>query len=216
MSQIATSIRSFVVLGCLVALPLAALWSGDLPETLSKLVSQARSFLEESVEQSSQSANALAPPAEAGFSAPDVTLPPVPSARPDDDSAPPAERTVSESAPSPVDHLAAAAALVAETPADPPEQTTSLDVQPPRASTTGEPGSVGALAAQAAGLRELGASYYALEEWGVDSALYRFHCKMAMREDANICRHFEAVDASASVAVDRVLNQVQAWRASLH
>ena len=72
------------------------------------------------------------------------------------------------------------------------------------------------LATRAAGLRQLGASYYALEEWGVDSALYRFHCKMAMREDANICRHFEAVDASASVAVDRVLNQVLAWRASLH
>lgn len=62
-------------------------------------------------------------------------------------------------------------------------------------------------------LRELGATYYLLETWGQDGSLYRFHCKMTLAGNSRHNRHFEATEADPLLAMQRVLEQVEAWRA---
>ncbi|MBI3467016.1 MAG: hypothetical protein HY000_28715 [Planctomycetes bacterium] len=62
-------------------------------------------------------------------------------------------------------------------------------------------------------LRELGATYYLLEAWGSDGGLFRFHCKMAIAGNDQLNRHFEATDPDPLRAMERVLTQVEAWRA---
>jgi hypothetical protein len=61
-------------------------------------------------------------------------------------------------------------------------------------------------------LRELGATYYLLETWGNESEHYRFHCKMAIANDATHTRQFEATDTDPLRAMGRVVEQVEAWR----
>lgn len=61
-------------------------------------------------------------------------------------------------------------------------------------------------------LRALGATYYLLETWGHDGTLFRFHCKMAVAEDPNYTRQFEATDTDALRAMEWVLDQVVRWR----
>ncbi|MGD9645731.1 MAG: hypothetical protein AB7U73_08465, partial [Pirellulales bacterium] len=62
-------------------------------------------------------------------------------------------------------------------------------------------------------LRQLGATYYLLENWGSDGSLYRFHCKMAIAGNSRYTRHFEATDRTPLQAIGRVLRDVEAWRA---
>ena len=62
-------------------------------------------------------------------------------------------------------------------------------------------------------LREYGAIYYLLETWGRDGELYRFHCKMAIANNPNVTRHFEATHREATQAMTQVLDQIEAWRA---
>jgi hypothetical protein len=62
-------------------------------------------------------------------------------------------------------------------------------------------------------LRESGATYYLLETWGNDGQLYRFHCRMAVGDNPNYTRHFEATDRDALTAMAQVLERVEAWRA---
>lgn len=62
-------------------------------------------------------------------------------------------------------------------------------------------------------LREYGATYYLLETWGNDGELFRFHCKMAIGNNPNCTRHFEATDHDALQAMSQVLTRVEAWRA---
>jgi hypothetical protein len=61
-------------------------------------------------------------------------------------------------------------------------------------------------------LREFGATYYLLETWGNAGELYRFHCRMAVANNAAYSRHFEATDRDALKAMADVLAQVEAWR----
>jgi hypothetical protein len=62
-------------------------------------------------------------------------------------------------------------------------------------------------------LREYGATYYLLETWGNEGELYRFHCKMAIGNNPNYTRHFEATDRDPLRAMAQVLERVEAWRA---
>ena len=62
-------------------------------------------------------------------------------------------------------------------------------------------------------LREYGAIYYLLETWGNEGELYRFHCRMALANNPNYTRHFEATDRDALKAMAQVLARVEAWRA---
>ena len=61
-------------------------------------------------------------------------------------------------------------------------------------------------------LREFGATYYLLETWGNEGELYRFHCKMAIGNNPNYTRHFEATDRDALKAMAQVLEKVEMWR----
>ena len=62
-------------------------------------------------------------------------------------------------------------------------------------------------------LRQHGATYYLLETWGNEGEQYRFHCRMAIGNNANYTRHFEATDRDALKAMSQVLERVEAWRA---
>jgi hypothetical protein len=61
-------------------------------------------------------------------------------------------------------------------------------------------------------LREYGATYYLLETWGNDGELYRFHCRMAISNNPNYTRQFEATDRDSLKAMSQVLERVEAWR----
>lgn len=61
-------------------------------------------------------------------------------------------------------------------------------------------------------LRNLGASYYRLENWGDDGHFYRCCCSVAAAPHSRATRHFEAIDAAPSQAIESVIRQVQAWR----
>jgi len=62
-------------------------------------------------------------------------------------------------------------------------------------------------------LRELGAAYYALETWGTQGRLFRFHARMSVAGGTGGLRHFEAVDADPERAMTDVLGQVETWQA---
>lgn len=61
-------------------------------------------------------------------------------------------------------------------------------------------------------LRELGAAYYALETWGAEGRLFRFHARMSAAGGTGGLRHFEAVDADPVGAMTDVLGQVETWQ----
>ena len=63
-------------------------------------------------------------------------------------------------------------------------------------------------------LRDLGAIYYRLETWGADAEFYRCSCSVALSPRSRATRHFEAIDAAPSQAIDAVIKQVDAWRAN--
>lgn len=62
-------------------------------------------------------------------------------------------------------------------------------------------------------LREYGATYYLLETCGNEGELYRFHCRMAVGNNPNYARPFEATHRDAMQAMGQVLREVEAWRA---
>ena len=61
-------------------------------------------------------------------------------------------------------------------------------------------------------LRDLGANYYLLENWGNEGNCYRFHCRVAVANSDNFAKHFEATDEQPLGAMTRVLADVEAWR----
>jgi len=63
-------------------------------------------------------------------------------------------------------------------------------------------------------LQQLGAVYYLLETWGSDPPCYRFYARMAVAGNRNVTQHFEAVDRVPIRAMQRVLEQVERWKAA--
>ncbi len=63
-------------------------------------------------------------------------------------------------------------------------------------------------------LRRLGATYVLLETLGNDMQTYRFLCMMALGGDPSCTRLFEATSSSPLQAMDRVLAEVEAWKAA--
>lgn len=62
-------------------------------------------------------------------------------------------------------------------------------------------------------LRELGAVYYLLETWGNSGQSFRFHCRTAIGGSPSYTRYFEATDSSPIQAMEKVLAEVELWRA---
>ncbi len=61
-------------------------------------------------------------------------------------------------------------------------------------------------------LRDLGADYYLLENWGNQGECYRFHCRIAVANSSNFTKHFEATDSQPLAAMTRVLADAEAWQ----
>jgi len=61
-------------------------------------------------------------------------------------------------------------------------------------------------------LRTLGATSFVLESWGASNELFRFQSDVAVHDDPNFHRHFQAIHADALMAMRDVLEQVEAWR----
>lgn len=62
-------------------------------------------------------------------------------------------------------------------------------------------------------LRQLGATHLVLESWGDQGQLCRFRCTMAVRGSPDYSRYFEATDSEPLRSMARVLQQVESWRA---
>jgi hypothetical protein len=60
-------------------------------------------------------------------------------------------------------------------------------------------------------LQQLGASYYRLEEWGNQREFYRFSCDMAIGDDPNLARSFQAIRGDRVEAMTDVLGQIEAF-----
>jgi len=65
-------------------------------------------------------------------------------------------------------------------------------------------------------LRQYGATRYRLESWGESGELFRCSANVSLPNHRAGARHFEATAASPSQAIDRLLEQVEAWRAAQH
>jgi hypothetical protein len=63
-------------------------------------------------------------------------------------------------------------------------------------------------------LRELGVAAYALEPWGGDRKLFRFHCEMPLAGSDAITQQFEAIAADPQQSVAQVVADVTNWHAS--
>jgi hypothetical protein len=63
-------------------------------------------------------------------------------------------------------------------------------------------------------LRQFGVAEYALERWGGDGKLYRFHCEMPLGAGAALTQQFEAVTADPEASVEQVVAEVSRWRLS--
>ena len=61
-------------------------------------------------------------------------------------------------------------------------------------------------------LRDLGSTYFLLENWGNQGECYRFHCRVAVDGNPNFTKHFEATDPQLLGAMTQVLGEVEAWR----
>jgi hypothetical protein len=101
---------------------------------------------------------------------------------------------------------AALQATAYSTPAAPWAKSASAEDQPPPASD--------AFARGEQRLRQYGATHYRLESWGENGELFRCSANVALPNHRYGARHFETTAASPSQAIDRLLEQVESWRAA--
>ena len=176
--------RALVMLACLIAIPLTAIFGGSLPEMLRELLGAGSSV---------QSASGAGGGGEAPLFEPIQATDPAAVAPPP----------------------AAAAGQIGWDRQAKPVPDGDKNVIPANYEAAWTP-------AMPAGdrfvriqdrLRQLGATYYLLESWGSGLQLYRFYCKMAVGGNPDYAYYFEAVDIDRLRAMDRVLQQVEAWRA---
>lgn len=65
-------------------------------------------------------------------------------------------------------------------------------------------------------LRDLGAVYSLLEMWGNDSFRYRYHCRIAMANNRQVTRSFEANGENPEEAMREVLKAVEGFQSTGH
>lgn len=271
-SSTVVALRGLVMLGCLLLIPVAALWGGSVPELVKQLIQHHLGLETASASTAMTSAPPFAPgtaadPALSGPGGVPASLPPLsppvvqlgPQAVPASAAALPPARLPQAAAPAampPAPALAQAqvtgipAAVPAgnsavvpvgyQAPAEPrPAEAFPREITPPARQTApsvyqrkpglvpvtleeGLPPSPGPEPGKTPSaepfqqiqnrLRQMGATYYLLESWGVQGDLYRFYCKMAVGGNANYTRYFEAVDSDPLRVMSKVLQDVETWR----
>lgn len=63
-------------------------------------------------------------------------------------------------------------------------------------------------------LRSLGVAAYALEPWGGEQRMYRFHCEMPLTPGGQATEQFEAIAAEPEATVRQVASDVASWHAA--
>ncbi len=226
-SSTVLAFRIFVMLSCLIIVPMAAIFGSAFPDVVKavlvdRIMHWATGKLPENTPSASAEGFSTVAPVHRGDTRPAVVAgteaPPwmAPGAPPS--QVLPATATVAE--PSGAHQQASYIASAGQSPLQAGVNVPAQAANGP-AAPAGEPwGSAPADAAQAEPftsmerkLREYGATYYLLETWGNDREMFRFHCKMAIGNDPNYTRHFEAIDHDALRAMHQVVNRVEAWRA---
>lgn len=230
-----------VMLICLVAIPLAAVFGTTLPSLVSRLLDGrfdlASVLAADSLAGSPTPAPSTSPSRPYGFPVQQPSThpsgwPASPSPGPavawTGPTAEPARRDAAGSSLVAPPRLAAAmqGKLAASQPALVPVAPKSADRTPIRpvglsdpshdspAATPELPQESGEFAEVQQQLRELGARYYRLETWGARGQYYRFHARMDMGGQSGCIRYFEATDPDPLQAIVAVLSQVRSWQAS--
>ncbi len=196
----ATAFRAVVMLLTLVALPAAWVYYGPLPPAAMGVVERTVASAKQSLgwEETAPTAVWMA---ETPKSAPRFD-PLVVEATHALDQQAAAERTALPLPPITYDsHFALASATVPVAPvADP------LPISPELARQ---------LEPHLSLLRSLDAADYTLEDWGGEGHLYRFRCAIALGENRDHTRQFEAIDADPLRAVHQVVGEVTSWQNAL-
>lgn len=194
-SSASVMFRAMVMLACLVAIPLAAVFGGSLPEMFKTLLRR---------HWPSESASAHALPGDGSRFQPIGSTDAAGPATPDPNLR---ENSLPIVAPPKMGY------------ADRPVPVSGTDGKSPVA--VGPSDSAVARASAPVDqfiylqdrLRKYGATHYLLESWGNQEQLYRFCCKMAVEGSPNYTRYFEATDSDPLRTMAQVLQQVEAWRA---
>jgi len=204
-------LRALVMLACLVAIPLVAIFGTSMPEIARKLFSADGSAQPSSGEVADRLDSQFEPVPQANVAS---VLP----APPRDQQTSPTmlgsfgpERSVN-----PYRSAVIPAGYETVIPAcEPPESTNRPpDAAPNRLPAEQRvPSAFDRFTQIQQRLRQLGTTYYLLETWGSDGQSYRFHCRVPLRDDRTNSRYFEVIDTDQLRAMDRVLGQVEAWRA---
>ncbi len=207
--------RALVILTCLIAIPLAAVFGTALPDLLQKLAGQLPSI--NALSKNRTSGTVRPEPETAAFGATDIVPPSVSLGESapqgglqtaSDQRAPVVgatgawPRRPSDSAP------AAVVPTSHETPVKPPPPETTAD-EVPRAVN---PPHIDRFTYIQNRLQELGATYYLLETLGTRDS-YRFYCRIAVGGNPTFIKWFEATDPDPLTAMARVLGEVETWQA---
>ena len=209
--------RALVMLVCMIAIPLAALFGSSLPDAIKALREGHWPKLTAGAGQAStppEDAARLEEPAKFQPDPGAVAIHPGPL--------PPSQAPATEPArtplpPGPSNRVAAWPGETAQQPAPGVvsarfETTADPNVQPARLSPApSQPAETDRFTQIQNRLRQLGATYFLLESMGGPQPTYRFHCRMAVGGNPNITRPFEATEAEPLRAMSRVLQQVEAW-----
>jgi len=192
-SSVTVIFRALVMLSCLVAIPLAALFGGSLPDIVHALLNGRLPQFSTSASLASAGGTTdavpLFEPMRLSDAGPSAAAEPIGRRRPAA-TPPPAVIPAGYEAPAHV---------------TPPAGELPADV-----TSTGQVDTFTHIQHR---LRALGATYYLLESWGDRRQLYRFYCKMAVGGNPNYTRYFEATDTAPLRAMANVLQQVEAWQA---
>lgn len=217
-SSAAVAVRAFVMLGCLVAIPLVALFGNALPEAMDQLAGTWWAPPSMAVSGETAEEAPLFEPLLRG-----------PSPRVQEDS--PAPAWPAQMSPGPaagrtacdVDERGVLPASY-EAPVDfpPDRQPLSNAISslghgapagsvPPERAVSQPPDSFQTIHQR---LKQLGSTYVLLESWGDGQEQFRFYCKIAVAGNPHYTYRFEATSPDPLVAMARVLQQVESWHAA--
>lgn len=197
----ATLFRATVMLAVLVGLPGAWIYYGPLPTSAQKVVDR---FVAIAKEAAGWEKSETAAPPTWDFTKSQPLAPPGGEAPAYD----PALTAVS------APHTAAVLPMATPTQIAPPLPDPSRAAPP---ATEAEPTPTAATLAERVKplltqLRQFGVAEYALERWGGDGKLFRFHCEMPLGAGGAMTQQFEAVTGDPQASVEQVVAEVSRWR----
>ena len=218
-SSLTVAVRAFVMLGCLVVIPLVAVFGDAFPGVVDQVlgmwwppgppadtVAAAEAPLFEPLLRSPSSA----PPAPGAF-APGADAPPPQFGVPD-----PAGGVTCDSegcSVLPASYEAAAGMPPRGYGGNPsPHSNAFSEPRVPPADRQFAASPPDRFQAIRQRLKELGSTYVLLESWGDEQELFRFYCKVAVAGNPHYAYRFEATSSDPLAAMAKVLQQVEAWR----